>query len=148
MRRLIVLLSMLAASVFAGEQMISADGSEVALYPNAKRGVNETPATKASGTETFAVVKRQGNMIQVRNSSGQELWAEARALKVFNQAQGASMDLGAGKIDGFLDNPATVYVLQEDASAMAGLDLQRSFIEAVQGNMDREVTERKNSENR
>ncbi|HNY30942.1 MAG TPA: hypothetical protein PKO15_08640 [Fibrobacteria bacterium] len=147
MRRLIVVLSMLATSVFA-EQMISADGSEVSLYTNAKRGVNETPATKASGTETFAVVKRQGNMIQVRNSSGQELWAEARALKVFNQAQGASMDLGAGKIDGFLDNPATVYVLQEETSAMAGLDLQRSFIEAVQGNMDREVTERKNSENR
>ena len=147
MRRLIVLLSMLATGVFA-EQLISADGSEVALYPNAKRGVNETPATKASGTETFAVVKRSGNMIQVRNSAGQELWAEARALKVFNQAQGAAMDLGAGKIDGFLDNPATVYVLQEETSAMAGLDLQRSFIEAVQGNMDREVTERKNSENR
>lgn len=147
MRRLIVLISILTANVFA-QQMISKDGSEVPLYPKAKRSVNETPATKASGTETFAVVSKSGNMIQVRNSAGQELWAEASALKVFNQAQGASMDLGAGKIDGFLDNPATIYVLNEDASAMAGLDLQRSFIEAVQGNMDREVTERKNSENR
>ncbi|MBK8801098.1 MAG: hypothetical protein IPN71_03400 [Fibrobacteres bacterium] len=147
MRRLIVLISILTANVFA-QQMISKDGNEVPLYTNAKRAVNETPATKASGTETFAIVKKSGNMIQVRNSTGQELWAEASALKTFNQATGAAMDLGAGKIDGFLDNPATIYVLNEDASAMAGLDLQRSFIEAVQGNMDREVTERKNSENR
>jgi hypothetical protein len=40
-----------------------------------------------------------------------------------------------------------VYILQEDANAMAGLQLDRSFVEAIQGNMDREATERKNSEN-
>ncbi|MBK9576320.1 MAG: hypothetical protein IPK50_00320 [Fibrobacterota bacterium] len=147
MRRLIVLLSMLAVSAFAG-QLISKDGNEVPLYANAKRGMNEAPVTKASGTETFAVVTKKGNMTQVRTAAGQELWAETSSLKEFSQATGAAMDLGAGKIDGFLDNPATIYVLNEDASAMAGLDLQRSFIEAVQGNMDREVTERKNSENR
>lgn len=147
MRRALLLLSILAASTFAG-QLISKDGSEVPLYANSKRGVNEAAVVKASGTETFAEVKRSGNMVQVRTSTGQELWAEASAIKAFSQTTGASMDLGAGKIDGYLDNPSTVYILQEDANAMAGLQLDRNFLEAVQGNMDREATERRNSENR
>jgi hypothetical protein len=147
MRRALVLLTLLASATFAADQLISSNGSEVPLYANSKRAVNEKPAYTASGTETFAEAGRSGNMTKVRTKDGQELWAESKALKKFDQAKGASMDLGSGKIDGYLDNPQAVYILQEDANAMAGLQLERSFVEAIQGNMDREATERKNSEN-
>lgn len=146
MRRVLLLLSILATATVAADQLISS-GGDVPLYANAKRGVNEKAAYTASSTETFVEIKRAGGMVQVRTKDGQELWAEARAIKKFDQAKGASMDLGSGKIDGYLDNPQAVYILQEDANAMAGLQLERSFVDAIQGNMDREATERKNSEN-
>lgn len=146
MRRAFILLAILATGAFAGGQLISS-GGDVPLYANAKRSVNEKAVYTASSTETFAEVKRSGAMIQVRTKDGQELWAEAKSVKAFDQAKGANMDLGSGKIDGYLDNPQAVYILQEDANAMAGLQLDRSFVEAIQGNMDREATERKNAEN-
>jgi len=40
---------------------------------------------------------------------------------------GPSMDLGAGVINGYLDNPQAVYILQEDNNGMAGLYLDREF---------------------
>jgi hypothetical protein len=146
MRRAFILLATLATGAFAASQLISS-GGDVPLYANSKRGVNEKATYTASSTETFAEVKRSGSMVQVRTKDGQELWAETKLVKVFNQSTGANMDLGSGKIDGYLDNPQAVYILQEDANAMAGLQLDRSFVEAIQGNMDREATERKNSEN-
>lgn len=146
MRRAIILLATLATGAFAAGQLISA-GGDVPLYANAKRAVNEKAVYTASSTETFAEVKRSSGMIQVRTKDGQELWAEAKSLRGFDKDKGANMDLGSGKIDGYLDNPQAVYILQEDANAMAGLQLDRSFVDAIQGNMDREATERKNSEN-
>lgn len=146
MRRALVILSILASVAMAGKQLIST-GGEVPLYANQKRAVNEKATYTASSTETFIEVSRSGGMVKVRTKDGQELWGEAKLIKEFSQAQGANMDLGAGKIDGYLDNPQAVYILQEDANAMAGLQLDRSFVDAIQGNMDREQTERRNSEN-
>jgi Ca-activated chloride channel family protein len=40
---------------------------------------------------------------------------------------GSSMDLGAGKIEGYLDNPQTLYLLQEDNDGLNGLSLEREF---------------------
>ncbi len=146
MRRAIVILSLLASATMAATQLISS-GGEVPLYANQKRAVNEKAVYTATSTETFVEVKRAGGMVQLRTKDGQELWAESKMVKAFNATQGANMDLGAGKIDGYLDNPQAVYILQEDANAMAGLQLERSFVDAIQGNMDREKTERRNSEN-
>lgn len=56
-------------------------------------------------------------------------WApQAKLVRYEPKAMAAAMDLGAGKIEGYLDNPQAVYILQEDANAMAGIDLERSFI--------------------
>jgi len=146
MRRAIIILALLASATMAATQLISS-GGDVPLYSNQNRAVNEKATYTATSTETFIEIKRAGGKIQVRTKDGQELWADAKALKAFNATQGASMDLGAGKIDGYLDNPQAVYILQEDANAMAGLQLERSFVDAIQGNMDREKTEKRNSEN-
>ena len=146
MRRALLLLSILASASLAATQLISS-GGDVPLYSNQKRAVNEKATYTASSTETFVEIKRAGGMVQVRTKDGQELWAEAKAVKAFNATQGASMDLGAGKIDGYLDNPQAVYILQEESNAMGGIQLDRSFVDAIQGNMDRESTESRNGEN-
>lgn len=146
MRRAFLLALLLTASATMAKQLIS-NGGEVPLYANQKRAVNEAAVYKASSTETFTEVSRKGGMTQVRTKDGQELWAESKLLKEFNQSQGASMDLGSGKIEGYLDNPQAVYILQEESNAMGGIQLDRSFVDAIQGNMDREATEFRNNEN-
>lgn len=40
---------------------------------------------------------------------------------------GSSMDLGSGTIEGYLDNPQAVYILQEDNNGLNGLSLDREF---------------------
>jgi hypothetical protein len=147
MRRVLVILSILASVALAQSKQLISVGGEVPLYANQNRAVNEKAVYTASSTETFIEIKRTGGKVQLRTKDGQELWADAKSVKVFSATQGASMDLGAGKIDGYLDNPQAVYILQEDANAMAGLQLDRSFVDAIQGDMDREKTERRNSEN-
>lgn len=147
MRRVFLIALLLSASAAMAARQLISSGGEVPLYANQKRAVNEKAVYTASSTETFAEVKRSGGMIQVRTKDGQELWAEAKTIKEFNQSQGASMDLGAGKIEGYLDNPQAVYILQEESNALSGIQLDRSFVDAIQGNMDREATESRNGEN-
>lgn len=147
MRRALLTLALLASTALAATRQLISAGGEVPLYANQKRAVNEKAVYTATSTETFAEIKRAGGMVQVRTKDGQELWTDARLVKEYSQAQGASMDLGSGKIDGYLDNPQAVYILQEDASALGGIQLERSFVDAIQGNMDRESVERNNGEN-
>ncbi len=147
MRRALLLALLFSASAALAAGQLISSGGEVPLYANQKRAVNEKAVYTASSTETFALVKRAGGMVQVRTKDGQELWAEAGKVKEFNQTQGANMDLGSGKIEGYLDNPQAVYILQEESNAMGGIQLDRSFVDAIQGNMDREATESRNGEN-
>lgn len=139
-------LAISAASAFSAE-LCSKSGS-VDMYANFKRDVNEKAVYTASPSETFIEVSRKGDKIQVRTKTGQELWVEARLVKKYEASQGANMDLGAGKIEGYLDNPQAVYILQEENSAMSGINLERSFVEAIQGNVDRETIESRNGETR
>jgi hypothetical protein len=148
MRRVLLIAILLSASVaMAAKSLSSATGGEVPLYANQKRAVNEKAVYTASSTETFIEVKRAGGMTLVRTKDGQELWTESKFLKEFSAATGANMDLGSGKIEGYLDNPQAVYILQEESNAMGGISLERSFVDAIQGNMDREGTEYRNGEN-
>lgn len=147
MRRLFLIALLISASAAMAAKQLISSGGEVALYANQKRAVNEKATYTATSTETFAEISRSGGMVKVRTKDGQELWAEAKAVKEFSQAQGANMDLGSGKIEGYLDNPQAVYILQEESNAMGGIQLDRSFVDAIQGNMDREATESRNGEN-
>lgn len=49
----------------------------------------------------------------------------------YNRGNMGSMDLGSGKIEGYLDNPQAIYILQEDNNGMAGLSLERGFTEQL-----------------
>ena len=61
-------------------------------------------------------------------------WApQAKLVRYEPKAMAASMDLGAGKIDGYLDNPQAVYILQEDAMGKPDISLDRPFIEGAPG---------------
>lgn len=146
MRRSVLLAAALvivsAIPSLAGK-VISA-GGEFDLYSSPKKG---EAVAKGGASEVFAEVSRKGGMIQIRNKDGKEYWAEANKVAAYSEKSGQSMDLGSGKIDGYLDNPQAVYILQEDNNGLGGISLERGFVDAIQGNMDRETVEYRNGEN-
>jgi len=147
MRRAFLIALLLSASAAMAAKQLTSSGGEVQLFANQKRAVGEKSVYTGTSTETYAEVSRSGNMVKVRTKDGQELWAESKSLKEFSQTTGANMDLGSGKIEGYLDNPQAVYILQEESGGLGGIQLDRSFVDAIQGNMDREATESRNGEN-
>ncbi|MEN9354311.1 MAG: hypothetical protein RL318_1636 [Fibrobacterota bacterium] len=146
MRRIVFLAALVfvcAAPSMAGKLISS--GGDVELYDNEKR--SGTPASTGGSSEVFVEVKRKGGSVLVRNKSNKEFWADATKLSAYSEKSGQSMDLGSGKIDGYLDNPNTLYIMQEDNNGLGGISLERGFVDAIQGNMDRETVEYRNGEN-
>jgi len=145
MRRIVLLAALVfafAAPSMAGKLISS--GGDVELYDNPKGG---TAVATAVSNEVFVEVSRKGSMVQVRNGKGKEYWANASKLSAYSEKGGQNMDLGSGKIEGYLDNPQAVYILQEDNNGLGGISLERGFVDAIQGNMDRETVEYRNGEN-
>ena len=146
MRRIVFLPALVfvcAAPSMAGKLISS--GGDVELYDNEKR--SGTPASTGGSSEVFVEVKRKGGSVLVRNKSNKEFWADATKLSAYSEKSGQSMDLGSGKIDGYLDNPNTLYIMQEDNNGLGGISVERGFVDAIQGNMDRETVEYRNGEN-
>ncbi|MEN9354310.1 MAG: hypothetical protein RL318_1635 [Fibrobacterota bacterium] len=56
------------------------------------------------------------------------------------------MALGCGQINGFTDNPGSVYIPGGVPTEEKNLVLERSFVQAIQGNLDRETVEYRNAE--
>lgn len=145
MRRIVLLAALVfafAAPSMAGK-LISA-GGEFDLYSSPKKG---DAVAKGGASEVFVEVSRKGGMVQVRNAGAKEYWAEASKLSAYSEKGGQNMDLGSGKIEGYLDNPQAVFILQEDNNGLGGISLERGFVDAIQGNMDRETVEYRNGEN-
>ncbi len=146
MRRSVLLAAALviisAIPSLAGKVISS--GGEFDLYSSPKVGES---VAKGGASEVFVEVKRSSGMILIRNASGKEYWAEANKVSAYSEKSGQTMDLGSGKIDGYLDNPQAVYILQEDNNGLGGISLERGFVDAIQGNMDRETVEYRNGEN-
>lgn len=149
MRRIMFLAALIlayAAPSMAAGKLIS-NGGEVELWESEKKG--DKPAATGGSSEVFVEVKRgKGGMVQVRNKSNQTYWADGAKLSAYTEKNGQSMDLGSGKIDGYLDNPNTLFILKEDNNGLNGISLERGFVDAIQGNMDRETVEYRNGENR
>jgi len=147
MRRFFILAALVFVSAIpslAAGKLIS-NGGEVELWSSDKKG--DKPAATGGASEVFVELKHKGSMVQVRNKQGETYWAEASKLSAYTEKNGQSMDLGSGKIDGYLDNPQAVYIIQEDNNGLGGISLERGFVDAIQGNMDRETTEYRNGEN-
>ena len=83
--------------------------------------------------------------LQRENCQG---WVFYRDVEFVAKAAGdKSMSLDGVDVVGWLDNPAAVFVLENDAADMAGVDINRDFREYLQHTLDREKLEARNQEN-
>lgn len=93
---------------------------EVPLFSSATHAASDKPAYVVGASETVAKVNVVGDSILVRTKTGEEYWAESKAFKRF-EPDHSPIDLGSGHVEGYLDNPAAVYILKEESNPLEGI---------------------------
>lgn len=79
------------------------------------------PSYVAGRREILLALECSKKWMHVVAKDGTSHWVPMSKIEPFKATAMASMDLGAGKIEGYLDNPSAVYILQEDASPQSGI---------------------------
>jgi len=83
--------------------------------------------------------------LQKANCQG---WVLMSAIEYVAAAPGDKfLKLEGVDVVGWLDNPAAVFVLENDAADFGGVDINRDFREYLQHTLDREKIEARNQEN-
>lgn len=150
-RQTLVWLAVLAVSALAAEgkpYLISKDG-KVPVWLTPERRQGEVPLHMADETELLLREDARGDHVYVVTKNGAKGWVEASKVRVYEQKTGTNVDLGEGKLDGYIDNPGDVYILTDDSKIPPeGFFIMRDLTGFILAdNIDRERLERKNQEN-
>ena len=76
------------------------------------------PSHLAARHELLLVVECDKKWMRVVAKDGAKHWVPISKIEPFKSTAMASMDLGASRMEGYLDNPQAVYILQEDGAGM------------------------------
>ncbi|NLB63782.1 MAG: hypothetical protein GX801_06715 [Fibrobacter sp.] len=145
MKRLLVVLLLLVSFSSAQRTVKSKQGN----IDITKSAGGDNIVCTANFSDELTLLKQDGDYALVRlqrdNCQG---WVFYRDVEFVAKAAGdKSMSLDGVDVVGWLDNPAAVFVLENDAADMAGVDINRDFREYLQHTLDREKIEARNQEN-
>lgn len=138
-----LLLLLMVVSSFAARSLKSKRGS---IDLTTAKGGGKAVCT-VGFSETMTELNRDGDFVRVKASCGKG-WASIDAVEQVAQVKGdKSMMLEGVDVEGWLDNPSAVFVLDQDASQFDGIDINRDFKDYLKQTMDRETIEMTNGEN-
>jgi len=139
----VALLVLFVASTFTFAQrnpkFVQPKKSNVGLYRNETRSVNETAILTVGVNDRLKVIGSSRDFYRVRTDDGNEGWIEKRLVAA---ASGKSFLFDDAEVIGYLDNPTPVYIIDADSKDATPIKLDRSFAEALKENIDRETVER------
>lgn len=151
MIRTLVTLLVLAASLMAAptQSFFVSKAGEVPVWLSPEHRTGETPLYMAPANELLLKQDSKGEYIQVRTRNGALGWVEGSKVSAYVAQTGTSVDLGEGKVQGYLDNPGAIYILTDESKIPPeGFSIIRDMTAfVVDDNIDRETLERKNEEN-
>ncbi len=127
------------SSIFAQAKFVQPKKSNVGLYANEKRGVNENSIKSLGVEDRLKVLKTKRNHYHVQLADGTRGWVEKRLCA---SASGKSFMFDDAEVIGYLDSPTPVYIIDADSKDATPIKLDRSFAEALRENVDRETVER------
>ena len=145
MKRIFVVLLSVVAVAFAAGKVKSKIGD---LQVMKSQGGDNAVCT-AGFNDELTLVKKDGEFSLVKlGSANCQGWVKNTEVEYVAAAAGdKSMKLDGVDVVGWLDNPAAVFVLENDAASFGGVDINRDFREYLQHTEDREKLETKNREN-
>jgi len=151
MIRIFLLLFALAMSAVAGPAptFFVSKAGEVPVWLGPEHRTGETPLYVAPASELLLKQDSKGDFIQVHTRNGAVGWVEQAKVALYVPQNGTNVDLGEGKIEGYLDNPGAIYILTDESKIPPeGFAILRDLTAfVVDDNIDRETLERRNQEN-
>lgn len=151
MIRTILSLLVLATSLAmaASQSFFVSKSGEVPVWLSPERQAGETPLYVAPANELLLKQDSKGEYTQVRTKNGAVGWVENSKVAMYVAQTGTAVDLGEGKVSGYLDNPGAIYILTDESKIPPdGFSIIRDMTAFVtEDNIDRETLERKNEEN-
>lgn len=151
MIRTIVPIFVLAAALFAAptQNFVISKNGEVPVWLAPEHREGETPLYMAPANELLLKQDSKGEYVQVRTRNGALGWVENAKVASYVPQTGTSVDLGEGKVSGYLDNPGAIYILTDESKIPPeGFSIIRDMTAFVtEDNIDRETLERRNEEN-
>lgn len=145
MKRILVVVLAVAVASFSAQRVKSKLG-DIALMKS--QGGSDAQCT-AGFNDEMTLLKKDGEFALIKLASANcQGWVKNTDLEYVAAAAGdKSMKLDGVDVVGWLDNPAAVFVLENDAADFGGVDINRDFREYLQHTQDREKIEVKNQEN-
>lgn len=113
--------------------------NDVAIYANEVRKLNEEALFTAGVDDRLQVLATGHNAYKVKGANGQIGWVEKRLVA---STSGKKFTFDNAEVQGYLDNPTPVYIIDADNKDAQPIKLDRSFADALRQNVDRETVER------
>lgn len=122
---------------------------EVPVWLGPEHRAGETPLYMAPANELLLKQDSKGDYLQVRTRNGALGWVEQAKVGLYVPQTGTTVDLGEGRVQGYLDNPGAIYILTDESKIPPeGFSILRDLTAfVVDDNIDRETLERRNDEN-
>jgi hypothetical protein len=146
---LLPILLILAASATRAEKLWVAKEGSVPVWLRPDHEASEAPLLEAGGTEPLLELDSKDGLFKVKTTTGMVGWIEASKVRAWKKGEGSNIDLGEGKVSGYLDNPNSVYILDDSKDPPEAFQIHRdlSILVSLEDNIDRESLERKYGEN-
>ncbi|OGS37485.1 MAG: hypothetical protein A2293_12580 [Elusimicrobia bacterium RIFOXYB2_FULL_49_7] len=137
-----LLLLAMVMTVSAEKQVVVAKKDNTKVYQNQVRQLYENPIYTAKKDEYMEVVESDRNLFKVRLSNGKTGWVEKQLVSTENKGKkDMNYVFEETEVQGWLDNPQAVYILDMTDPNFKPIKLDKSFSDNLEENVDREQSE-------
>lgn len=144
-----ILLILALSSHAASTRLWVAKEGKVSVWMHPERSKDEVPVLEAGTGDPLLELDTKDQLIKIKTGSGIIGWVDSRSVRSWKKNEGQSIDLGEGKVEGYLDNPNAIYILDDAKDPPEAFQIHRDMVLMVsfEDNIDRETLERKYGEN-
>jgi hypothetical protein len=136
----LLICSVVAGSVPNQDRFVIPVANGTAVFANNPIGDGEQPAFTVGTSDRLMILDISGVAFKVSDLKGNVGWVNKTLVKVIHPNE--SIVFSDASIQGYLDNPVPVYILDANNPSEKPLTLARSFSEEMKENIDRMTLER------
>ncbi len=137
---LLLLISFITGSVPNEDRFVIPVENGTPVFLNNPRATDEQPVFAVGTTDRLMVLESKAEVYKVSDLKGNVGWVDKRSVSPIHPT--VSMVFGDASIQGYLDNPVPVYILDANNPSAEPLKLERSFAAELKENVDRMTIER------
>lgn len=140
-KNILVIGAILAVNLFAEKELVVTKTDDTKIYQNQVRQLYEKPIYVAKANEYMEVIQTQKDVYEVKLANGKTGWVEKRLVTLGKDKRQVNYTFDAAEVQGWLDNPQAVYILDMTDPNFKPIKLDKSFADKIEENVDRENSE-------